>query len=145
MGRSVDYLNNAIKVNFFPWPKLQVENEEGEFIDSDEEFEDSYFVIEDIQETIKSNFPEFENCNRWDGREVHIILQGYGTEIGLSDYCGLSSLSIRVINDSDGDEYDRVSEWIDKNWSEIGKYWNVYRRVGRFSNGEGVYEKVQEA
>ena len=143
MGRSVDYLSNAIKVNFFPWPVVQVENEDGYFVDG-EELEDAQFVIEEIRESIKSNFPGFRNANNWPSREVHVILEGYGTEIGLSDYCGLSSLSIRVSDDTDGDHYDQVAEWVDKNWPEIGKYYNVYNRIGRFSNGEGVYEKVKE-
>ena len=101
MGRSVDYLNNAEKVNYFQWPTLSVYDPETDRdVETDEyeddDYEDAEYVIEYIQETIKSNFPDFDNCSHWDGRETHIILEGHGVEIGLSEYCGLATLSVRV-------------------------------------------------
>jgi hypothetical protein len=29
-----------------------------------------------------------------------------------------------------------------ENWDEAAKYWGQYRKIGTFSNGEGVYEKI---
>lgn len=148
MGRSVDYLNNAERVNYFEWPTLSIYDEETDRDIQTDEYEDAEYVIEDIQEYILSIFPGFDRCSRWDGRETHIILEGYGLEIGLSEYCGLASLSVRVnereLDYCEDPEFwnDTAVQWINDNWDEATKYWNKYRKIGTFSNGEGVFEKV---
>lgn len=152
MGRSVDYLNRSERVNYFDWPILSVYDPETDRDVETDEYEDASIVIEDIQEYIRSIFPGFDPCSRWDGRETHIILEGYGLEIGLSEYCGLASLSVRVdegpleySEDDEAYETDRQKalNWINENWDEASKYWNKYRKIGTFSNGEGVFEKVK--
>ena len=152
MGRSVDYLNRSERVNYFDWPTLSVYDEDTDRDIETDELEDASIVIEDIQEYIRSIFPCFDPCSRWDGRETHIILEGYGLEIGLSEYCGLASLSVRVdegpleySEDDEAYETDRQKalNWINENWDEASKYWNKYRKIGTFSNGEGVFEKVK--
>lgn len=151
MGRSVDYLNNAERVNYFQWPTLSIYDPETDRDIETDEYEDASIVIEDIQEYIRSIFPGFDPCSRWDGRETHIILEGYGVEIGLSEYCGLASLSVRVdegpLEYSEDDEaYEtdkqKALNWINENWDEASRYWNKYRKIGTFSNGEGVYQKT---
>lgn len=151
MGRSVNYLNYALCVNYFQWPKMWDVDDNGKDIET-EVYEDASFVIEDIRETIISEYPEFSKCSRWDGREVHVILEGYGTEIALSEYCGLSSLSIRVDQsileycdtEEESEELNNSTEqWIIDNWPNIGKYWNMYQKIATFSNGEAVYEQTK--
>lgn len=151
MGRSVDYLNNAERVNYFEWPKLFCYNEETDQDEETEEFEDSDWIIEDIQNYFIDSFSGFDRANKWDGRETHIILEGYGLQIGLSEYCGLATLSVRVNENEleyceDDKEYqaerNKAIQWIGTNWDEASKYWNLYRKIGSFSNGEGVFEKV---
>ena len=151
MGRSVDYLNRSERVNYFDWPTLSVYDEETDRDVETDELEDAQYVIEHIQEYIRSIFPGFDPCSRWDGNETHIILEGYGLEIGLSEYCGLASLSVRVdegpLEYSEDDEaYEtdkkKAINWINENWDEATKYWNQYAKIGTFSNGEGVYEKT---
>lgn len=151
MGRSVDYLNRAEKVNFFPWPTLWVYDEDTDSDIETDELWDAADVIADIREYITDKFPSFDRCSRWDGRETHIILEGYGVEIGLSEYCGLASLSVRVdegpLEYSEDDaayEADRLKaiQWITENWDEAAKPWGQYRKIGTFSNGEGVYEQI---
>lgn len=151
MGRSVDYLNNAERVNYFEWPTLSIYDDETDRDIQTDELEDAQYVIEDIQEYIRSIFPGFDRCSRWDGRETHIILEGYGLEIGLSEYCGLASLSVRVDQsvldycdtDEEADaEYQKCIAWLNDNWDEATKYWNRLKKIGTFSNGEGVFEKT---
>ena len=132
MGRSVDYLNRAQHVSYFEWPSYECD--EGE-----QHYEDSQWVIDCIQESIKSEYPEFYNEDKWDGRETHIILSGYGVEVGLSEYCGLATLSIRVEDDT-SDEVEDIEAWIDVNWDNISLGYNMYRKIGTFSNGEAIYE-----
>lgn len=133
MGRSVDYLNRARHVAYFEWPYWEDEDE-------NQFYEEAHDVIQDIRNVIKERFPEFYVEDKWDGRETHIILSGYGTEIGLSEYCGLATLSIRVEDDT-AEDVDEVEKWIDENWERISEYYDMYRKVGTFSNGEGVFEK----
>jgi hypothetical protein len=132
MGRSVDYLNRAQHVAYFEWPTYE---EEGGV----QNYDAAEIVIENIQEIIKSDYPEFDNEDKWEGHETHIILSGYGTEIGLSEYCGLCTLSIRVEDDT-SDEVEDIEAWIDANWDRISLGYNMYRKVGTFSNGEAIYE-----
>lgn len=147
MGRSVSYLSNALRVNYFNWPTYET----GEGEDVEVEYEDADIVIEDIQQTIINEWPEFKAVDRWAGREDHIILEGYGVEIALSECCGLASLSVRVgewVDDASSvEEQDSLMEeaedWVNNNWDNATKYWNKYRKVGTFSNGEGVYEVIK--
>ena len=150
MGRSVDYLNRAEKVNYFNWPTVWVYDEDTNTDVETDELWDADEVVDDIVNTITDQFPQFNYCKRrWDSNETRIILEGYGCEIGLSEYCGLATLSIRVDEtvldycetDEDADkEYKKTLAWIDQNWDEIGKHWDKFRKVGTFSNGENVYE-----
>jgi hypothetical protein len=151
MGRSVDYLNRSERVNYFQWPTLWVYDEDTDTDVETDDYWDAEDIISDIQETITSNYPGFDPCSRWDGRETHIILEGYGLEIGLSEYCGLATLSVRVDQsvldycdtEEEADaEYQKCIAWINENWDEAAKHWNQYAKIGTFSNGEGVYEKV---
>ena len=148
MSRSVDYLKNASKVSYFQWPLIESYNDEIDEFEQTDEYEDSDIVKDDIQESILSEFPEFERSKKWDGRETSIILSGYCTEIGLSEYCGLATLSIRIDEnelayyqeDEYQEQYDKVELWINENWDRISAGYNQYNKVGTFSNGESVYE-----
>jgi hypothetical protein len=149
MGRSVDYLNRSEKVNYFQWPLIWTYDEDTDADVETNEYWDAADVISDIQECITSNYPGFDKCSRWDGRETHIILEGYGVEIGLSEYCGLASLSVRIDErelkyfetDEEAEEYtNKVITWINDNWDEAAKYWNMYQKIGTFSNGEAIFE-----
>lgn len=156
MGRSVSCLSGAREIAYFNWPTIDFYNEETDEYEPSDEYEDAAEVIDCIQEGIRSDFPEFSYCSRWEGNEDHIILEGYECEVGLSEYCGGASLSIRVNeskldkyldSDPDDTEYDEryaeVEKWIDDNWEEISKGYNDFNKVGTFSNEEGVFEKVK--
>ena len=151
MGRSVDYLNRSERVNYFQWPLIWAYDEDTDTDVETDEYWDASDVISDIQEYITDKYPGFDKCSRWDGRETHIILEGYGTEIGLSEYCGLATLSVRVDEgpleySMDDQEYEadrqKALNWIRDNWDQASEYWNQYRKIGTFSNGESVYEKT---
>ena len=151
MGRSVDYLNKALQVSYFQWPLIESYNDETDEFEQTDEFEEGYIVTEDIQECIICEFPEFDRSKKWDGRETSIILKGYGTEIGLSEYCGLASLSIRIdeneldYNDYDeaeyNEQYDKILSWINENWARISAGYSQFNKVATFSNGEAIFEK----
>ena len=139
MGRSVDYLSRAVKVNYFPWPTQDILDDKDNIVGTQPDEGD--WVIEDIRETIKSESEGFSDCNRWDGNECHILLEGNGVEIALSEYCGLATLSVRP-DDSDEDTELEGLKWINEHWDRVSAPWNQLKRIGGFSNGESVYEKI---
>jgi hypothetical protein len=149
MGRSVNYLNRALLISYFEWPTLWIYNEETGIDENSDELMDGYEVRQDIQESIISEFPEYEYSKKWDNNETAIILTGYGTEIGLSEYCGLATLSIRIDEndlayyeeDEYNEQYDKIEAWINENWAKISAGYNEYNKIGTFSNGESVFEK----
>lgn len=149
MSRSVNYLNNALKISYFEWPRYYFYNEVTEQDEISEDYEDSYEVIDGIQESIISEFPEFDRAKKWEGNETSIILTGYGTEIGLSEYCGLASLSIRIDEnelayyeeDEYNEQYDKIEAWINENWAKISQGYNQFNKIATFSNGEAIFEK----
>ena len=133
MGRSVSYLSGAREVCYFEWPH-SVDEEDMDVI-----FEEAEDVINDIKYWIQDIHPNFERVDRWADREDHIILEGYGTQIGLSEYCGMATLSIRVDPDTDDSQVKDIEDWIGENWAAMSVPWNQIKRIGGFSNGESVY------
>jgi hypothetical protein len=149
MSRSVDYLKNALKVSYFEWPVIECYDDENDQYVKTDEYEDSDIVKDDIQESILSEFPEFDRAKKWEGNEVFIILTGYGAKIGFSEYCGLASLSIAIDEDqlpnSWDDNYDEVydntQKWINDNWARISIGYSQFNKIATFSNGEAIFEK----
>jgi hypothetical protein len=137
MGRSVDYLSRSQKVVYIPF---EVENEfDSEF---DSEFEWDCFY-EDLINILCEKYPSLYTVkNKWDGRETRIILENDLCQIGLSEYCGLVSVSIRV---NEYYEYYNIAEsWINRiNFEKVlNEKFNALHKIGTFSNGESIYERI---
>ena len=98
MGRSVSYLDNAEVVIYFP---IENElNEQGECDDflSQLNWDD---LVSNLQCEIKAKLPSYSVCkNKWDNRETRIILENDLCNIGISEYCGLVSLSVAPKNET---------------------------------------------
>lgn len=129
MGRSVNYLNDAESVIYFDNSNIE---EEFEWMDFEE----------DIKCQLKQIAPSLESLKEvWEGNEVKIILENVFCQIGISDYCGLSSVSIKVHNDIENQgTLNCAIYWINKilpKFENLGKL----RKMGTFSNGEGIFEK----
>ena len=140
MGRSVAYINNSMH-------EIYVDVSAFDEFDWDD-------WKDNIIHTLKAKFPSLRECtNEWDGREVSIILDNSHCEIGVAEYSGLASISIRVRWD-DYSNQSLAQNWIDTVWNKMedlietcsGK---VYVKGGSFSNGEGIFnvktKKVESA
>ena len=125
MGRSVNYLRNADAVYFH-----QLE---------EEEIQDFDLLIEDIQEHVIYKYPEFEAVDKWEDRDVNIILQSDLVEIALSEYFGVISLSVRTLEEAD---QTKAASWIEHFFKRAIAPWAKARKIGTFSNGEAVYETI---
>lgn len=179
MGRSVSYLSNA-QVAFIAYgemyagevdcwycegtktedcaddyigPSLKCDQCEGkgtEWRDSDEH--DWECFTEDLLNVIQASFPSMYEGDRWLDREVKQIAMNQLVEVGISEYCGLVSVSLRP---KEFEEYyaedarlARLANiWMrrsgEKFLQTIQKAYGdkCLRKMGTFSNGEGVYER----
>lgn len=154
MGRSVSYLNNAEVVLYFPFEDDKDEN--GEY---DEDLARIFFsdMIDNLICEIKSKLPSYQDVSKdrlWDGRESHIILQNNLCNIGISEYCGLVSLSVAPRSElnyygSEGQYKENfavphanaIRKTLEKCLDNIGM--NRLYKQGTFSNGESFYQSVK--
>lgn len=164
MGRSVDYLNRATKVSYAevnelgysaPWSdELGDFDYDAEPVYCDHQMQDDWNDFKArIGEAFAKYYPSLDfdaNGFGWDGRETLIIARNKLVEVGISEYCGLVSLSVRPL-----DEH----AWLNYSQSPIGERFArqvnldkvlayalgeeaVLHKVGTFSNGEGVYRRA---
>jgi len=151
MGRSVDYLNNADLVLYFNGDFLSGLDEDGEYCQDMAELNWEDFYSE-LKHNIKAKLKSYNECEKWDSNEVSIFLENELAEIGLSEYCGLCSLSVRAKDDEFYNSYEKVKEGIAKHHvKQIEKSLvkclenvgvEVLNRLGTMSNGIGVFEKA---
>lgn len=160
MGRSVNYLSGAIRKTFFDVSLFTVDGLVEALDDDDNEIRrepndldyqnnwDDFFV--NIKYALRGKWGLNECKDKWDGDETSIIYENRYCEIGVSEYCGLASVSIRVNPTSEGSKYFEsiAIAYIEAYWDEMLKEMdeNVgherLNKTGSFSNGESVYEKA---
>jgi len=144
MGRSVDYLDNAEVVLYFPFENEY--NEEGEFDEflSQMNWDD---MIRNLQYEIKAKLPSYEIVkNKWGNRETRIILENNLCSIGISEYCGLVSLSVAPCNNEYNAWHEKfalhhagqIRGTLEKVLHNLGL--KRLSKIGTFSNGEAVFE-----
>ena len=144
MGRSVSYLNNAEFVLYFPFESYRDEN--GEY-DADIDSMNWDDTMECLKAEITKRLPSYSEVDKWDNRETRIFLENNLCSIGISEYCGLVSLSVAP-RDLDG--YDdtwqpqfaarhaaQIRPILEKCLDELGL--KRLNKIGTFSNGESVF------
>ncbi len=145
MGRSVNYLNNAEVVLFFPFDGGR--EEDGEYNEdlASLDWED---LMANLSSEIRAKLPSYYKVDKWDNRETKIFLENNLCSIGISEYCGLCSLSVAPKNNEYDEWHERfairhanqIEKTLRKVLEDLGL--TNLRKVGSMSNGEGVYEKV---
>lgn len=143
MGRSVSYLDNAEIVLYFPLESI--ENESGEYDDFLDQIEWDN-MVENLKYEIKKRLPSYDIVNKWDNRETRIILENNLCVIGISEYCGLVSLSVAPCNN----DYDawhesfarRHAKQIKHTLEKVLDYLGLksLNKIGTASNGEAFFE-----
>ncbi len=136
MGRGVMTVTDAVHVVYF--------NHEPE--ESDHWFFDQ--LLDDIRETIKVQYPSFFDCDSWDGREEHRILENEYARIVVCEYMGLVSVSLAVIEEDQ--YYNPYLGGIGRYWCErivnnfqklMDDSYNTLSKLGTMSNGVSVFAK----
>lgn len=96
-------------------------------------------LIEDIVETCKSHWPSLRECEYWLDNENRVLLENQHAIVGISEYGGLACVWLRsngIFNDA------LANHWSLQIAPKFNKFFGQLRKVGTFSNGEAVYEKI---
>ncbi|MEC5129017.1 hypothetical protein VSU19_19810 [Verrucomicrobiales bacterium BCK34] len=154
MARSVSHHPSAIEVIYLhgitfesdiSYPDdFDFQTDEGPAFD----YLDFSDFLDDLQETAQGRYPSFHPCDRWVGREDHVILENGAAEVSVAEYGGLISISLAPKDGSDWD-YDRETAR-NANWT--GRISTNFRKLlrrrfkpfvqiplGTASNGESFF------
>ena len=156
MGRSVSYPIDCSAICFRDVSGFGYEYDEetGETnFNNFDEFQaqdDFEWFIDDIRYQAKAKWKTFDECDTWLDREDHAILENNFAYIGVSEYCGCASvwLKSKADNLKDGDYSDDISlanlaeAWCNRIAKNFESMFGEYRKIGTFSNGEAVFEKI---
>ena len=111
-----------------------------------EEFE---YLVDWIRETFTAAFPSMVECDRWAHgagamSELRCVVANDLCDVYVSEYCGLVAISVVPTGcaDYDCDTTGLATHWCATHASDVLDQFNEYRRIGTFSNGESVYERV---
>jgi len=126
---------------------------EGKFKLKTKERYDEYIAeinFEDFKSEVTTELQDIcTEIDEWEGNEVHILWEGDYTNVAISEYNGLLSLSVAQKDDifdyCEEDEEVKIQELADKETEKIVKLlekFGEYKKIGCFSNGECIYEKV---
>lgn len=133
MARSVGVHSDAVVTVYMPF--------EGEH-----EFAWEHF-IDSLRETIVGKYQSFYDEDGWADREGRIILRNSHAEVVVYEYFGLVSVNLVPRETYDYPNEDNLARaWCERvadNFRKLlDKTYDTYRLVGRFSNGEAVYERT---
>lgn len=129
MGRSVNYRSDAAHV----WYMHNT--------DTQDDWEDLLLAI---RATLKLRYGSLFTCDRWAGREEHIILENDLAEITICEYGGLVSLSLSPKTDY-ADHPELANHWCDQvvpGMTKALSSFDLLVKLGTFSNGESCYKRV---
>jgi hypothetical protein len=106
-------------------------------------------LVEDVVCTARSALPSLQRQEGWRGREDRILLRNAFADCGISTYCCLAA--IWLVERDDGAYWDCGSEhrrsdfaqrWITQVSDRFVGLFGDLRLVGRFSNGEAIFERL---
>lgn len=150
MGRSVNYLTGAEYVIYFKADWINEEYEDGEYNEDLSSMNWDEFMV-NLKSSICHKLKSYYNCEEWDNNETKIFLKNELAEIGISEYCGLYSLSVRAREDEFSYNADNIKEGLSKHHVEQIRNTlekclkdsggELLNRVGTLSNGCGVFKK----
>lgn len=128
MGRSVYVPSEAAVVVY-----IDVGDVEDEY-----EFNE---LIENLKYEIQADFPSLEEAEGYFDREGTVFLANKLIKVGISEYCGLAA--VFVVPEEGNNLAEAFANKIGPKFKKAvaGVAGPVYKKVGSFSNGEGVYEK----
>lgn len=106
-------------------------------------------LVEDVIDSARCAFPSLQRYKGWRGREDRILLRNAFADCGISTYCGLAA--IWLVERDDSGYWERseaqpssgcAQHWIAQVSGKFVGLFGELRLVGRFSNGEAIYERA---
>lgn len=137
MARSVSYPSGAVVA----FTVLEVET------DDDWEFEFEW-LRDDLRERAAKAFPSLALHDGWRDREDRILMRNAFADFGVSVYGEL--VAVWIAERDDGSYWDaewrtarspRAQHWLEQIASRFDRIFGDHDCLGRFSNGEAVYQK----
>lgn len=139
MGRSVMTHSRAVETVY-----LHIETDEGEW----------GFFIDDLKDILQTAFPSLENCDVWEYRECHGILENGHARVFISEYCGCVAIELVPHEFNNGYSDEARSENAANHWcAQVSKKFreilekafsqSAMRSIGRASNGEQFFTTVE--
>lgn len=87
-------------------------------------------------------WPSMYECDKWDDREDHIIMQNNYALFGISEYCGLACIWLAENGQIEtGDMQARADHWLKQVEKKFHANFGELEKLGSMSNGEGVYKR----
>lgn len=107
------------------------------------EIEDSWEwedLIENLVDALRARYPSLRGASGWIGREDRVILQNDLARVTVSEYCGL--VAVCLVPNEDNPLADAWVNRIDAGFRDTAgaALGNELICVGRFSNGEAIYQ-----
>lgn len=98
-------------------------------------------------DTAQELWPSLYKTDGWLGypyRETRIVLANSLVQITVSEYCGMTALSIIPQEDSYGNyiNLNMAAHWVRQIEDKFRATFGAYEKLGTFSNGESVFAKV---
>jgi hypothetical protein len=141
MGRSVSFANGSEVIIYSHIEDIYDDDDNFDEYATQDNFDSA---VEYLKETTIEAFPSLSECNVWLGNEDHAILENQLVYIGLSEYCGLISVWVVPKDDELYAFGVAFAQKIKSKLNNIVK--NAFgiqlKQVGRFSNGEALFERV---
>lgn len=155
MGRSVSYATRSLLIAYADWfdPSDEYVAEERERLEEDEDWypepdqDDWDFWVEDVQDVVCELWPSFEPCDKWIDREDRAVAENRLGYIGVSEYCGLASIWFVSKEATYYEPYveDFAQRFAEQIKAKFHDTFGTLRLMGRFSNGEAVFERIERA
>lgn len=129
MGRGVSTHRHAVATVFLHLEDLN-------------ETDDWDSFTEDLQDNVLAmRYPTMEKCDRWQDREDHVIMENRQMEVSVSEYCGCVAICLAPRDPDHPAEAQRRAPAFERYIEKMFKSCAM-RKLGSFSNGESVYERV---
>lgn len=108
------------------------------------------WFVEDFRTNVLGQFDSITPADEWIGREDHVVAENNLAQFGISEYMGLAALWVvpKAPSDywGDPDITGLANHWIDQIWPKVeSMYPTRLGLMGRFSNGEAVYQREVSA
>lgn len=104
--------------------------------------------VEGLRNVITEKYPSFQSVTYWVGNEDHAILENGLAQIVVAEYMGLVSVSLVALKKPYDEPRPLAEAWCNRVAKNLLAHINTSYgesavvKVGRMSNGGGVYRRV---